>query len=766
MNGETAEERAAGAKAPVRSRARAFFRACALAFFRALGALLLVVGAFWLSDLFVILAMHGASVRSAHGLIAALGAASIVAVLLALVATPVNVLLPAPPGPTVLARVRGWLAEGDAEMRRARATEAVAWLGLSGVFCAALFVMESQILERVVTDRFRAVTTALGALGLSVIVLSLRRQAIRVATLLLSPLRRIPRLGRLFDTPNRALGTLVGVALIGIAIFLALGWAVYRALPWLVVSRLAGAALAGLGLFWLSRRLWDRARRSRIVTLGAAAALLLASVLTAFLLEPDAYTVRRIASEDTLSGEIAYGSLRYAFDFDHDGYLAVLGDGDCKELSSSIHPAAIDIPDNHVDENCDGSDATFTALGAQAWSVPLPEEAPHDPPVVLITIDGASPYHLDIGGPGGGSDPEDRADTPNIRAWAESGLAFDYAFVEGPSTRLSFPSLFTSRWDSELERSRAPRLPHAFSCEHCRLATLVQEAGYDTVAVASDVYFSRARWSSLLQGFATVDENAIGHGTHNAEEVTERAIEHIREERDRPLFLWVHYYDAHQPFTRVEGDTVQADSPLELHHRELAFIDQHIQPLFDEIEEKLPEALVILTADHGTVFRAPTDRRRGAYGYDLDTAALHVPMLVHAPWIAPRRSDALVASLDVVPTILNALRVEDEDIVLRGQSLFRHVTNGDAPEEGRMLFHQFFLPEKAIRGEDALEQVSVRTDRYNLIFNRKAARWEMYDWQADYFEQDDLLDIHPPPAERGPLTRTLEGFVYAIYEEP
>ena len=64
---------------------------------------------------------------------------------------------------------------------------------------------------------------------------------------------------------------------------------------------------------------------------------------------------------------------------------------------------------------------------------------------MLITIDTFAATRMQALGYG-------RKVTPNLDAFAQRSALFRYTFSQGPSTRLSFPAMFTSRWDSEIKK--------------------------------------------------------------------------------------------------------------------------------------------------------------------------------------------------------------------------------------------------------------------------------------------------------------------------
>jgi arylsulfatase A-like enzyme len=347
---------------------------------------------------------------------------------------------------------------------------------------------------------------------------------------------------------------------------------------------------------------------------------------------------------------------------------------------------------------------------------------------------------------------------PNLWALSQRSASFANCFSEGPSTRLSFPSMFTSRYDSELAFDVGPTQPHPLAASERQLQDLLADAGYETVAVIPNSYFERRRWPSVTRGFERVDASALAGGKHNAPQVTDAALRVLSETRERPLYLWVHYFDAHGPYLRVPGVSYASYTDEALHEYELTYIDHELGRLIAALDARAEPNYVIVTADHGTVFRSDPNAQRGHYGFDLHSATLHVPLIVRGPSLKPARVDGVVSTMDIVPTIADLLHVADNP-QFDGESLLP-VALGLAPSAfERTVFHELNLPERRFRGQDPLKLVSVQDSHWNLTLDRDRGQYELYDWTVDDSERVDVYQEKMASAEIVRLRSLLGGLI-------
>jgi arylsulfatase len=260
-----------------------------------------------------------------------------------------------------------------------------------------------------------------------------------------------------------------------------------------------------------------------------------------------------------------------------------------------------------------------------------------------------------------------------------------------------------------------------------------------------------------------------------AEEVTDRAVAWLEGRAGRPFFLWVHYWDPHMQYsppaelaaefypgdptagsgpriadeayferfpregvTEWLGDVRDPEWAKAMYAAELHYADREIRRLLDAARRTAGGQLVVaVTADHGESL----GEHGIAYGHrGLYEPQLRVPLILHVPGGPPQRSDAMVSTLDVAPTLAELLGVE-LPAAAAGVSLAGLVRGADAAQEPPDRVHVY---------ENARNQgVAVRKGDWKLIVGLErehplfAGPPELYDLAADPGETLNLAADHP-----------------------
>jgi arylsulfatase A-like enzyme len=655
-------------------------------------------------------------------------------------------------------RVYSWLTPEAHAERVLRSGALIAVPILLATYALGSFFVGQRLIVGMARPELAALALLGVHLALSVLVLVAFLPMASVGSWIALGFGRIPGLGpRVFATPLHFACWIAFKLVFWLGAFIWLYHEPLSYLPWHELLQLTAALLLAV----LAGFLRDRLPLPVTMAVRVVAMLsVLIAAAAAFSLTPAQMFARHIAEQSLLSGRIGHAALMKVLDADHDGYLPILGGGDCAPFDPARNPGAIDIPGNHVDEDCDGRDLDAKALPRLGvMSHPLHAELPKHPPIVLLTIDAFAASHMQSFG-------SRRPVTPNLDAFAKRSVLFTEAFSQGPSTRLSFPSMFTSRWDSQIKSKLVGRHPFPIDSTEHLLAETLRSAGYDTVAVLSDPYFSRSHWNGLLAGFTHVVESPYADHpglAHDGPQVTAAASEELDRARSQPLFLWVHYYDAHSPHSQPEDVTKYGTTREDLYDAELTLVDREVGKLLQKIDEATHgEAVVFITGDHGIAFDKPRHDTFN-YGYDLSTAVLHVPLIAHAPFFPPHVQTGLASTMDIAPTIANLLQLPKLP-PFEGNSLVPELLESKhvRPQE---LFHEMFLQERLWKNEEPLERVALRTPRYNLMHDRKAGFFELYDWQADPLETHDLANDPSYENTLADLRQHLLLFTYVTRRE-
>ncbi len=270
--------------------------------------------------------------------------------------------------------------------------------------------------------------------------------------------------------------------------------------------------------------------------------------------------------------------------------------------------------------------------------------------VLLITLDTTRADRL---GAYGAAD----AHTPVLDGIAARGVRFTEAVTVAPVTLPAHASILTGLEPPShgVHNNGEARLADS----HTTLAEILSARGRDTAAfVSSFVLDDRF---GVAQGFAHYDDELPAPpgpfpsdgAERDAVAVTDAALAWLGgRPADRPLFWWVHYYDAHAPYAPPP------DAPRPGYDGEIAVIDAQIGRLLAALEAtgRRERTIVVAVADHGESLGEHGESTHSIFIYD---AVARVPFLVEAPGLlAPGVvDDAVVSVVDVAPTVLGLLGI-------------------------------------------------------------------------------------------------------------
>ncbi len=637
------------------------------------------------------------------------------------------------------------------------------WRVFNGIFWLLLYLagtillaylLSHEIAVEIVRPRYQAILSLASVAGTVLLFLPLLRFGFAFGRRIEGPANGIPILRRLWSRPLYPILLLTGVIAAAVTIFVVVFKDAILAAPWQTPMLLAGTVLFAMALGGML----SAAFSMRWITILMGTVLLsitTISALAALSLSGNDSKSRRFFQRMPAT-RLAYGLLTRAFDRDGDGFMHPFAGGDCAPDNPGISPVAIDIPGNGIDEDCNGGDLEFALLARGRWDFERPTFYPEKPlPVFLITADALAADHVGFMG-------YSRDTTPNLDQWADRCVVFEKAFAQGPSTRLSVASFLTGLHDTQIERGEGRKVPYPLLPENQTLAETFRDSGYDTVFVSPNSYF-HSRWKGVLQGFETIEKLAAAKSlkgvSHNAGRMTREAIKHLNKRRDRPLFMWVHYYDMHPPFGQPAGVKSFGKSRQDRYDAEIRYWDSEAIKLLQAIDEKHKQNgyVLIISADHGSAF--DDNHEKHSHGYDLHSAVLHVPMLFCSRDFLPRRVEqTTVGLMDIAPTLVN-LNGLTTDVPFEGTSLLPLLF--DALEwPDRVLFHQFYLAEKIRKGQDPLYAASTRNSRYNYMWDRREDEYFLFDYQQDPQENHNLLEERPDVART--MDAMLKTWLYRV----
>ncbi|HEX9795294.1 MAG TPA: sulfatase [Planctomycetota bacterium] len=327
-----------------------------------------------------------------------------------------------------------------------------------------------------------------------------------------------------------------------------------------------------------------------------------------------------------------------------------------------------------------------TASAVLLGPPPVPARA-GSPDVVLITWDTVRADVLSIHGGAGIA-------TPNLDRLAAEALVLEQMIAVAPITGPSHASLLTGQMPPS--HGLRSNIDTVIDAGIPSLAESFRAAGYDTAAFVS-AYPLRGRFG-FDRGFRTYDDRfgtafearvadlvaaapvmgrffrvllgGVERTRIPGAVVVERAGDWLRRS-DRPVFLWLHFFDAHGPFdpapewrekaaqlaagaTPPPADPERSGVAMQGYRAQIMVLDELLGDFRAVLEERDPglaRTAVLLTADHGECF--------GEGGYitthapSLLDATQHVPAVLRLPGArgGGLRSAELASQVDVAATL-------------------------------------------------------------------------------------------------------------------
>lgn len=429
-----------------------------------------------------------------------------------------------------------------------------------------------------------------------------------------------------------------------------------------------------------------------------------------------------------------------------------------------------------------GGPAAESQDGADAAAA-LDDLAGRQPPIVMVMIDTLRADRLGCYG-------AELPTSPVIDALAARSHRFTANTSQCNSTFPSITSIMTGLYVKTHANYVAVPIEGSaqLNPEYASLAERLHDEGYYTAGVVSHPLWVddpidtavRRGWdaySAISQDIPRKARVTVAEAGYTNERAFELLDRYESEAPDQPLFLWVHYFDPHTPYTppaeyadrflehharalglerfvdrlrevpltermawiraledatnRERSDLILADARAQ-YDAEIAYNDARIGELFERLDRMalLDEALIVFNADHGENMEGRESGRRNiAFTHErLYEPVVATPFMVRLPGQTTGAvSAALTQNIDLVPTLVDLLDLPVGP-PMEGASLRPLLV------DSRAILHERVFTESADNVERAL-----RTHAFKYIEPGLGEKPELYRWRVDRAEQDDLI---------------------------
>jgi arylsulfatase A-like enzyme len=390
--------------------------------------------------------------------------------------------------------------------------------------------------------------------------------------------------------------------------------------------------------------------------------------------------------------------------------------------------------------------------------------------VILISVDTLRADHLSCYG-------YERPTSPYLDALAKESALFVNVYAPSPWTLPSHVSMLTGL---NTVRHQVNREDQRMSPDLMTLAELLKTNNFFCSAFTGGGFVSSA--FGFADGFDSyyerVDEISLDHAAELCFRDVARWIEF---NKDRDFFLFIHTYQPHDPYvsplpykTRFLSEQAkwahlnlmgylggksgifkplpqeERQNIIDLYDGEILYTDEGLLgPLVAILKELslFDQTMIVFTSDHGEEF---FDHGGWGHGHSLYDESLKVPLLIKFPdkKFKGRRIENIVSLVDIVPTVLDELRIGWSKSNIDGRSLVPLL-------KGKEKDHRTFLSDV---GENILNlhlprKMAMNEGTFKFILNKNLSQEE-----KDFFQFPpvpvkmlELFDLSTDPSERNSI---------------
>ncbi len=410
------------------------------------------------------------------------------------------------------------------------------------------------------------------------------------------------------------------------------------------------------------------------------------------------------------------------------GSAACAGDPEHASNAPSPPPASASAPAPVVASATPTAAASAGAEPSASAVTSAPPAPASGPPgklnVLLITIDS---LRTDMPWNGYGRDI-----APVLTAFEKKAVSYSRFYSISSYTAMSLGGLLSGRYPGEIQRSGYFFSSHPDSV--LMFPELLQKAGVRTVTAHAHFYFDQK--AGFRQGF-DVYEIVPGLVADNKTDSNISSPQHLelakkllsnKANTDKTFFAWFHFLDPHDQYMQHEGIGPYGKSSRDRYDAEVAFTDQHVGKLLDFVDQQPwgKDTAVIVSSDHGEAFG---EHKMHRHGFEIYEMLVHVPLMLRAPGITPRRIDTPRSAIDLAPTILELTGTPAEPS-FQGKTLVPEMYGKEIEERDVIID----LP----RTSDNDRRRAMVHGKYKLMSFGDDDAYALYDVVADPLEEHDL----------------------------